>query len=149
MNNSWLICPDANLVVQLLVTTAADAPLLALWQGWLEPPTNLIAPTLLFYEVSNALHRYATYGQLTPAEATAALNVALNLGITTFGDAGLHQDALGLAQDLSLPAAYDAHYLALARRVGADFWTADKRLYNKVHAHLERVYLWTSETKIF
>lgn len=142
MSSSSLICVDANLLVQLLVTTQADAPILALWQGWLEPPADLIAPTLLFYEVSNALHRYVGYGQLTPVEADAALQAALNLGITTFGDPTLHQDALTLARKFSLPAAYDAHYLALARRTGAHFWTADHRLYNSVPAYFEQIHLW-------
>lgn len=143
MNNSSLICPDANLVVQLLVTTQADSPILDLWRGWLEEPANLVAPTLIFYEVNNALHRYASYGQLTPAEAAAGLKAALNLGINTFGDARLHEDALTLAQAWSLPATYDAHYLALAQRMDAEFWTADKRLYNSVQTHFQRIYVWS------
>ncbi|NPA27193.1 MAG: type II toxin-antitoxin system VapC family toxin, partial [Chloroflexi bacterium] len=40
----------------------------------------------------------------------------------------LHLEALALAHELNLPAAYDAHYLALARRMNAEFWTADQRL---------------------
>jgi predicted nucleic acid-binding protein len=142
MNSSWPICPDANLVVQLLVTTRPDDPLLALWQEWLETPAALAAPPLLFYEVSNALRRYVSYGQLTPAEADAALDAALNLGITIFNDATLHREALALAQEFGLPATYDAHYLALARRLGATFWTADKRLYRSVTAQLDWVRLW-------
>lgn len=121
MNSSLPICLDANLIVQLLVTTEENAPIHALWQSWLGQSASLIAPTLLFYEVSHALHRYASLGQLTPDEATAALQAALNLGITTFGDADLHQEALVLAQELSLPATYDTHYLALAQRMGAVF----------------------------
>jgi hypothetical protein len=42
---------------------------------------------------------------------------------------------------LSLPAAYDAHYLALAERVGAEFWTTDRRLANKVREALPWVHL--------
>jgi predicted nucleic acid-binding protein len=26
--------------------------------------------------------------------------------------------------------AYDAHYLAVSEQIGADYWTADERLYN-------------------
>lgn len=36
--------------------------------------------------------------------------------------------ALDLAERLSLSATYDAHYLALAEWLGAEFWTADQRL---------------------
>jgi len=35
---------------------------------------------------------------------------------------------LDLAARFSLPAIYDAHYLALAERLGSEFWTADRRL---------------------
>jgi len=53
----------------------------------------------------------------------------------------LHRRALQLAEALSLPAAYDAHYLALAERVGAEFWTTDRRLANKVREALPWVHL--------
>jgi hypothetical protein len=32
----------------------------------------------------------------------------------------------------SLPATYDAHYLALAERENCEFWTADTRLFNAI-----------------
>jgi predicted nucleic acid-binding protein len=35
---------------------------------------------------------------------------------------------LDLADRFALPAAYDAHYLALADWLGGEFWTADRRL---------------------
>lgn len=48
--------------------------------------------------------------------------------ITLYGDRDLHRRALSLAKQLSLPAAYDAHYLALAERLNAELWTADRCL---------------------
>ena len=44
--------------------------------------------------------------------------------------------ALDLAERFSLPAAYDAHYLALADWLGGEFWTADRRLARAVHDEL-------------
>ncbi len=43
-----------------------------------------------------------------------------------------------LAKKLALPAAYDAHYLALAQDFAAEFYTADKRLFNAVNS----IYSW-------
>lgn len=40
----------------------------------------------------------------------------------------MHDRALSLATRFTLPATYDAHYLALAEELGCEFWTADKRL---------------------
>ena len=49
---------------------------------------------------------------------------------------GLHQRAWELARYFGLPAAYDAHYLALAEMADCAFWTADKRLFDAVHEEL-------------
>ena len=37
------------------------------------------------------------------------------------------------------PAAYDAHYLALAEMMDCEFWTADERLFNAVRDELSWV----------
>jgi len=41
-----------------------------------------------------------------------------------------------LVEQFSLPAAYGAHYLALAARSGSAFWTADAKLARAVQAEL-------------
>ncbi len=50
------------------------------------------------------------------------------LPISTDTDKELHRQAFDLAEQLHLPAAYDAHYLALAKSQDAEFWTLDQRL---------------------
>ena len=135
------ICVDASLVVRLLASGAPESPVVQLWREWHASRHPLVAPTLLYYEVSNALRRYAAQGELLPEEAAEALEAALRLGIVLYGDADLHQRALELAARFSLPATYDAHYLALAERLGAEFWTADRRLTQAVQATLPWVKL--------
>ena len=44
----------------------------------------------------------------------------------------LHGQALILADAFGLPAAYDAHYLALAEHHECELWTADRRLLRTV-----------------
>ncbi|MFM9420466.1 MULTISPECIES: type II toxin-antitoxin system VapC family toxin [Thermus] len=93
---------------------------------------EVVAPTLLPYEVANALHRYVLGGVLSGPQAEAFLRGALGLNIRLMGDKGLHLRALALSQALGLKAVYDAHYLALAEKLQAEFWTADGKLSRKV-----------------
>ena len=50
--------------------------------------------------------------------------------------ANLHRTALTIAATYDLPAAYDAHYLALAQILGCDFWTGDGTLINTLRGRL-------------
>jgi predicted nucleic acid-binding protein len=70
-----------------------------------------------------------------------ALKAAFSLPLHLYGEAALHQRALDLAERFSLPAAYDAHYLALAEQLGAEFWTADRKLVRAVQSTLPWVRL--------
>jgi predicted nucleic acid-binding protein len=139
MRNSWL-CIDANLVIRL-VANPADALVRERWEQWDAGGCQLAAPTLLYYEVTNALYRYRTVGLLTASSVQLALKAALALPIRLYGETEVHQRAVRLADKFSLPAAYDAHYLALAEWLGGDLWTADKRLFQSVHAALPWVRL--------
>ena len=75
------------------------------------------------------------------ATINRALKTAQTLPITLYNDADLHNKAMELAQNLSLPAAYDAHYLALAKKLDAEFWTADRKLVRAVQSDLPWVQL--------
>lgn len=130
MNNSPL-CIDANLVIRL-VADPDDERVRATWERWEADRRYFVAPTLLLYEVSNALYRYQHAEMISAAAVRLALRAALALPIRLYGEPELHAMALDLAGRLSLPAAYDAHYLALAEWLGGEFWTADQRLVRAV-----------------
>ncbi len=68
--------------------------------------------------------------------ATEHLAAFLAFPIEFHNPAGLHHEALVLADALGLPATYDAHYLALAERVGCEVWTDDQRLLRQVATSL-------------
>lgn len=104
-----------------------------------------MAPSLLLFEATNALHRYVAAGILESEEAREALEVILDLGIAFDADPLLHAKALQVAAHFRLPAAYDAHYLALAQANSAELWTADMRLARAVSAELAWVKLLSAE----
>jgi predicted nucleic acid-binding protein len=138
MPGSWL-CVDANLVVRLIIDPSDEA-IRRLWEQWDDERQRLAAPSLLYYEVTNALYRYRQQGLMSASSTSLALQAALALPLHLHGDTGLHQRALDLAERFSLPAAYDAHYLALAEWLGAEFWTADHRLVQAVQPDLAWVH---------
>lgn len=139
MNSSWL-CVDANLVIRL-VADPSDESIQHLWEKWDTERRQLAAPTLLYYEVADALYRYQKLGFMSAASVQLAFRAALALPLAVHGETDLHWHALDLANKLSLPAAYDAHYLALAELLGGEFWTADGQLARTVQASLPWVHL--------
>jgi predicted nucleic acid-binding protein len=75
-------------------------------------------------------------GELTAADCAEALRAALAFPIGLHAADDLHLRAVELAALHNLPAAYDAHYLALAERLGIECWTADEKLCNSVRHQL-------------
>ncbi len=134
MNTSPL-CVDANLIIRL-VADPGDESVRTAWDAWDAEHRLIAAPTLLFYEVSNALYRYQRAGVMSRRAVCLALRAALALPFRLYAEPHLQLRAVELAEELSLPAAYDAHYLALAEWLGAEFWTADMRLVHSVQDRL-------------
>lgn len=140
MPNSSPVCCDANLVVRL-VTRANDETIRPMWLQWRREGRSIVAPRLLRYEVVNAIHRLRLARKLDDVSAPAVLRAAVALPIQFSDDDNMHDHTLDLAYRLGLPASYDAHYLALAERLGVELWTADERLYNSVRHQLSWVRL--------
>lgn len=137
---SSVICVGASLVVRRF-TAADDAPVQELWKRWAEARTKLVAPHLLRYEVAHAFHRLTHTGLASTDDMRDALNGAMALPIELVTDDELRRRALALAERFNRRDAYHTHYLALAERLGIEFWTADKRLVNAVRAYLPWVHL--------
>ena len=132
ISKSGTHCIDANVVLRLL--NAPEHPAVAdLWAEFVAADVMLVAPTLLSYELANALHQQVRTGRLPADRANDLLDVALAFPIALHGDARLHARALELAGEHNLSATYDAHYLALAERLRAPLWTGDRWLAKKVN----------------
>ena len=70
--NSSPLCVDANLVIRL-VADPGDERVRSAWEQWDADNRRIAAPTLLFYEVSNALYRYQRAGMMSGAAVRLAL----------------------------------------------------------------------------
>jgi predicted nucleic acid-binding protein len=125
--SSSVVCVDACLVIRL-VADPADEVSRRLWDEWDAGRREIVAPGLLFYEVSNVLYRYARAGLIGEEAARLALSAALALPIRLIHAPEVHIRALEIAHRFSLAAAYDAHYLAVADMLSGEFWTGDLKL---------------------
>lgn len=122
---------DASIAVKWLVTERwSDESSRLLAAG----PT-LVAPDLLFAEVSNALWALQRRGGLTLDDLAEAIEVLKSAPIAfPVSMRRLAASAMRLAVDLGHPA-YDCFYLALAVHEQYPVITADTRFHDKVRKH--------------
>lgn len=140
MTGSWEICLDASLIMRRVQPRPSDQALRA-WRSFASAKARLHAPTLAYYEVVNGLYRSTRSGLLSQQAAARTLRTALSMPITWHGDDELHREALQSAIRHDLPAAYAAHYVALAERLAVELWTADTEFVKAVEARLPWVRL--------
>lgn len=116
-----MLVADASVVV-LVVADASDAGevLRSRLRG-----DAVCCPDLLRVEVVSALRRTSAAGQLTRAQAAAAIDDLLELPLSVFPTTPLLRRAWELRENLS---AYDACYVALAEALDCPLLTTDGRL---------------------
>jgi predicted nucleic acid-binding protein len=120
---------DANLVVALFVPLPYSHAAAERFAAWADAGEEILAPTLLEYEVSTALRRAVAAGLLAHKASVETMAHVLALGIRSVPPTPeLHGKALAWADRLGRSRAYDSHYLAVAEERRADLWTADRRL---------------------
>ena len=140
MSRSSAVCVDASLIVRLLIGPQSEI-IRSLWDKWAQEEWVMVAPGLIHYEILNALYQSEKHGKLSADTVNEAFDLARSLSIRLYSDAELHLRAIQLTRHFSLPASYDAHYLALAERLGVEFWTCDTNLVKKVGADLPWVHV--------
>jgi predicted nucleic acid-binding protein len=122
---------DANLVVAQFFPMPYSIQASDRLYVWRRDRVDLLAPTLLQYEVNNALRRLLAAGLILDSEARTALQDLQALRIRYISpDPELHDRAWYWTDRLNQSKTYDAQYVALADLERADLWTADRRLAN-------------------
>ncbi len=99
------------------------------FRDWMESGTRLVAPVLWQYEVTSVLRRLVSLKELSAEQANRAFDRIYSLGVESVAPTPeLQRSALSWAERLGRSKAYDSAYLAVAERLGAPFWTADRHL---------------------
>lgn len=132
-----MICVDASVAAKWVLQEELSDQARALYRARLRMREPIVAPSLLLYEMTNVIRQQIRKPEgMSLVAASRALADFLAASIEFRSPPGLHQLALQIADDHSLPAAYDAHYLALSDLLGCEFWTADVRLLQRVQRAL-------------
>ena len=135
------VCVDAGLAIKFITPEEDSAFAEALFVRWRADSTEMIAPAFAAAEIDSVLRQKITRGELTQEVADAAFRLARRLPIAFDIETDCRERAWEIAMDFQFPQAYDAAYLALAELRGCEFWTADKKLYERVKNRLEFVRL--------
>ena len=137
-----IVVVDASLALKWVLSEADSSTAITLLQKWNIEKTEVIAPALFTYEATNILYRQVVTNKLSYEEVKKLLTKLLSIGILL--NFVQHREtsirAMELSHRFGLPAAYDAHYLALAEHEKCEYWTADSRLYNAVRDKLPLVH---------
>jgi predicted nucleic acid-binding protein len=136
--NEASVVVDTSIAIKWAIKEEDSHFALALLNEWNDKGMVILAPTLLAYEAANVLHKQIRKGALPFEDAQLALNEII-FDIVTFAfvnNANLSIRAIQLAQQFSLPATYDAYYLALAESYNCELWTADTRMWNSLRGKL-------------
>lgn len=136
---SGFVVVDASLAFKWLVREEYTDKALAILREWLYDEVTPIAPYLLPFEVSNALHKRVNRGELTVEAAVDLIGNLLDSQIDLHQPLDLHAKALEMASRFGQPATYDAHYLALAESLDCELWTADEKFFRTASPVVEKV----------
>jgi predicted nucleic acid-binding protein len=121
-----VVVVDASVVVEYLVELKLTREAKHLFNSLRETDgIEFWAPDLLYPEAVSALRKLVGLGAIPAGAGTRAVDRLVRLPIAAAGTAALMVEAWKLRHALT---PYDACYVALARRLGARFVTADQRL---------------------
>lgn len=141
--NTKCVVVDSSVAIKWAIKEENTDLALALLADWTEKEIIILAPALLSYEVTNVFHQRIRSEAFPFEDAKRALEEIIydGIGFDFANTPAIHIRAIQLSQQFRLPAAYDAHYLALAESKYCELWTADKRLWNSIKGKLPWVRL--------
>ena len=140
---------DANLIAALVLPLSYSDEATEKIVAWKRAGGELLAPTLLEYELTAVLRKAVVAGWMNTDLAIQAMDKILALNIHCVPPtADLHERALRWADRLGHSKAYDAEYMALAEQEGLELWTADRQLANGAQQAGARWVRWIEESTI-
>ncbi len=135
---SWVVLDSGVLLASVLEEQLTPQAQLLL-RSFEQQKLSLAAPSLFRYEVVSVIRKSVARGILPASRALSVFMIVMDYPVIYSLDEGLLKSAYQIATRLNRPTAYDSQYLALAERLGCEFWTTDERLYNAAHSSLSYI----------
>ena len=135
---SDVVVVDASVALKWVLREPDSDIAKTLLKQWKTEKTDVIAPGLFAYEITNILYRQVLTGKLSYEETRRLLKEIFSIGILLHFSQYevISTRAMAFAHQFSLLATYDAHYLALAEHENCEYWTADTRLLKALNGRL-------------
>lgn len=132
MSDSWVVL-DASVVIKAILPNPEIKDCLRVLDELSH--AHWAAPVLWNYEMANAITKAVHFKQILETEGNLALKHALAMPVQLITP-DVEQSLLAYSWSMKLLRAsvYDCYYLALAETLGAEFWTADKKLFNALES---------------
>jgi predicted nucleic acid-binding protein len=122
---------DASVAARFLLSESLSDKAAALLRDFIDGRVELAAPSIMVYEVGNALWKAARTGTVDWDAAKKKQQRLFDLSIPKVNlEDGDHADTLDLAHTLDATY-YDAAYATAASKTGATLLTADNALYRR------------------
>lgn len=129
-----LLVIDASIALKWVVAEVDSDAATALLENHVGGAVSMAAPEHLLGEVGNGLRKRVVQGNLTPEQATGALDALGDLELGFHGGPERWLRSLRAALEWNVTS-YDALYLLLALDLDAELITADQRLIDSAEQH--------------
>ncbi len=133
------VCVDASVAAKWVLPEEHRDKALSLYEDCQRIDTVVVAPPHLPIEVTNVIRRSVARRLITHDEGLGLLGAFPQFSVQIIVPPDLYEEAFNLAKAFSRPTVYDTRYVALAKILDCDLWTADQGLLNAVADELPNV----------
>ncbi len=120
---------DASFLLKMFLPEEKSDEAEMLWKAWVKDHVEIMAPSLIVFEVSSVIRNKVFRNKLTEREGGEISNLIKQLDLSLIYTPELLDIAWEIGTTLNTPNLYDCFYLALPKLFSIPLWTADKKLF--------------------
>jgi predicted nucleic acid-binding protein len=135
------IAVDASFVLKIFLPESKSDQAEKLWKAWVEDHVEIMAPTLITFEVSSVIRNKVFRDMLSEREGGEIISLLKQLDISLVFTEELLDIAWEIGTLLNTSNLYDCFYLALQKLLRIPLWTADKKLFQSAQKEFPSINL--------